>query len=153
VDGQVPSRADFCFAVTEELGEMLRARGIQASELTCLAPARPPEERREQPPRRPSTGRVCYAGNLDRYQNLTLLLRSFARVREQEPGASLVLVTHAPPGASFPSAPHLLQGVEVVRARSYAEVRERLAAADVAVCPRVERSGFPMKLLNYMAAG
>ncbi len=32
-------------------------------------------------------------------------------------------------------------------------MRARLAAAQVAVCPRTEGSGFPMKLLNYMAAG
>src|SRR5439155_707672 len=44
-------------------------------------------------------------------------------------------------------------GVEIVRAASYDEVRARLDAADVAVSPRTERSGFPMKLLNYMAAG
>jgi len=153
LDGQVPCRADFCIAVTEELGEMLRRRGVRASEIASLAPTGPPEERREHPPRRPSTGLVCYAGNLDRYQNLDLLLRSFVRVRQQVPGTSLVLVTHAAPGTSLPAPPDLLQGVEVVHARSYAEVQERLASADVAVCPRVERSGFPMKLLNYMEAG
>ena len=43
--------------------------------------------------------------------------------------------------------------VDIVQAASYEEVRDRLGAATVAVCPRAERSGFPMKLLNYMAAG
>jgi len=153
LDAQVPCRADYCIAVTEELGEVLRRRGVSASELACLRPAGPPEERQEQPPRPPSSALVCYAGNLDRYQNLGALLRSFARVRQRVPGATLVLVTHAPSQVSLPLPPQLLQGVEVVRARSYGEMRERLAGADVAVCPRVERSGFPMKLLNYMAAG
>ena len=79
-----------------------------------------------------------------------LLLRSFARVRAQVPAARLVLVTHAAPGA----LEHAVgPGVEIVRAASYDEVRARLDAADVAVSPRAERSGFPMKLLNYMAAG
>jgi len=32
-------------------------------------------------------------------------------------------------------------------------VRDLLQIADVALCPRREWSGFPMKLLNYMAAG
>ena len=153
LDGQVPCRADYCIAVTEELGEVLRWRGVRVSDLACLAPAGPPEERRERPPQCSSTGLVCYAGNLDRYQNLEALLRSFVRVRQQVPGATLVLVTHAPARVTLPAPPHVLQGVEVVRARSYGEMRERLASADVAVCPRVERSGFPMKLLNYMAAG
>src|SRR5207247_1154085 len=62
----------------------------------------------------------------------------------------LVLVTHAAPGALRRAVG---PGVEIVRAASYDEVRARLDAADVAVSPRAERSGFPMKLLNYMAAG
>jgi len=93
---------------------------------------------------------VCYAGNLDGYQNLGFLLRSFARVRARVPAARLVLVTHAAPGALRRAVG---PGVEIVRAASYDEVRARLDAADVAVSPRAERSGFPMKLLNYMAAG
>ncbi|HSV07935.1 MAG TPA: glycosyltransferase family 4 protein [Candidatus Binatus sp.] len=154
LDGQVPCRADYCIAVTEELGELLRWRGVRASDLACLVPTGPPEERHQEPPAgRPSTGLVCYAGNLDRYQNLEALLRSFVRVRQEVPDATLVLVTHVPSDVSLMAPPRLLQGVEVVRARSYGEMRERLASADVAVCPRVERSGFPMKLLNYMAAG
>src|SRR5207244_13162928 len=57
---------------------------------------------------------------------------------------------HAAPGALRRAVG---PGVEIVRAASYDEVRARLDAADVAVSPRAERSGFPMKLLNYMAAG
>src|SRR6266704_6726275 len=97
-----------------------------------------------------SDGLVCYAGNLDGYQNLGFLLRSFARVRARVPAARLVLVTHAAPGALRRAVG---PGVEIVRAKSYDEVRARLDAADVVVSPRAERSGFPMKLLNYMAAG
>src|SRR5262249_44042663 len=44
-------------------------------------------------------------------------------------------------------------GVEIVLAESYAEVRRRLRDAAVTVCPRTERSGFPMKLLTYQALG
>src|SRR5207253_45245 len=73
-----------------------------------------------------------------------------ARVRARVPAARLVLVTHAAPGALRRAVG---PGVEIVRAASYDEVRARLDAADVAVSPRAERSGFPMKLLNYMAAG
>ena len=98
---------------------------------------------------------VCYAGNLDGYQNLDVLLQSFARVRAAEPAARLVLLTHADAAghAAALAARGLGAGVEIVAARSYDEVRARLAEAAVAVSPRRERSGFPMKLLNYMAAG
>jgi len=150
LDAHVPRRADFCIAVTEELGEILRRRGVAASDLTCIAPAAAPRDAAAHRPRVGSDGLVCYAGNLDGYQNLGFLLRSFARVRARVPAARLVLVTHAAPGALRRAVG---PGVEIVRAASYDEVRARLDAADVAVSPRAERSGFPMKLLNYMAAG
>jgi len=149
LDAHVPRRADFCIAVTEELGEMLRRRGVTAGDLACIAPAAAPGAAAHRP-RTDSNGLVCYAGNLDGYQNLGFLLASFARVRARVAAARLVLVTHAAPGALERAVG---PGVEIVRAASYDEVRARLDAADVAVSPRTERAGFPMKLLNYMAAG
>ena len=150
LDAHVPRRADFCIAVTEELGEILRRRGVAASDLTCIAPAAAPRDAAAHRPRVGQDGLVCYAGNLDGYQNLGFLLASFARVRARVAAARLVLVTHAAPGALERT---LGPGVEIVRAASYDEVRARLDVADVAVSPRSERAGFPMKLLNYMAAG
>jgi glycosyltransferase involved in cell wall biosynthesis len=124
---------------------------VAAADLACIAPAGVPEEVARGIDGQPAAGAplVCYAGNLDGYQNLGFLLDVFARVRAQMPAAKLVLVTHERAAAALRAAP----GVEALRVRSYAEVRRRLAAAHVAVCPRTERSGFPMKLLNYMAAG
>jgi 1,2-diacylglycerol 3-alpha-glucosyltransferase len=157
LDTQVPRRADFCVAVTEELGAALRRAGVTAADLACIPPAGAPHELRS-----PATsgaadgaGLVCYAGNLDGYQNLEFLLRSFGRVRRRMSRARLVLVTHEGGRAEAARLGRLGlgAGVEVVCARSFEDVRERLATADVTVCPRSERSGFPMKLLNYMAAG
>jgi 1,2-diacylglycerol 3-alpha-glucosyltransferase len=155
LDRQVPRRADFCIAVSEDLGSILRRRGVAEHELACIPPAGSPVELHVPPVTAPPSGLVCYAGNLDGYQNLDFLLRCFARVRTRVPAARLVLVTH---GDARAEAARLERfgagdGVEVVRAASYEEVRLRLLAADVAVSPRAERSGFPMKLLNYMAAG
>jgi len=151
LDSQVPRRADFCIAVTEQLGHVLRRRGVREDGLAWIAPAGRPAEIGAPPGRTASSGLICYAGNLDAYQNLAFLLRSFERVRARLPGARLVVVTHADPGVRHDALGR--SGVEVVWAASYDEVQGRLAAADVAVSPRAERSGFPMKLLNYMAAG
>jgi glycosyltransferase involved in cell wall biosynthesis len=148
LDAEVPRRADFCIAVTEELGAVLRRRGVSDAALACITPAGSPADLGTLPGPRAPSACVCYAGNLDGYQNLGFLLRTFARVRARVSTARLVVVTHAA-GA----LPPVGDGVEIVQAATYADVRERLAAADVAVSPRVERSGFPMKLLNYMAAG
>src|SRR5437899_183038 len=87
LDTHVPRRADFCIAVTEELGEILRRRGVAASELACIAPAAAPRAAAAHRPRSGSHGLVCYAGNLDGYQNLGFLLESFARVRARVPAA------------------------------------------------------------------
>ena len=151
LDGQVPRRADFCIAVTAELGQLLRRRGVADAGLACIEPARHPADVGTAPPPGAPSGLVCYAGNLDGYQNLGFLLRSFARVRADVPAARLVVVTHA--DSSAVAAGLARQGVELIRAQSYDEVRDRLLAADVAVSPRAETSGFPMKLLNYMTAG
>jgi glycosyltransferase involved in cell wall biosynthesis len=155
LDRHVPRRADFCIAVSEELGSILRSRGVAEHELACIPPAGSPVELGAAPPPARSNGLVCYAGNLDGYQNLDFLLHSFARVRAEVPAARLIIVTHADARAA---ADRLVRrgagaGVEVVQAASYEEVRAHLLEADVAVSPRAERSGFPMKLLNYMAAG
>jgi glycosyltransferase involved in cell wall biosynthesis len=150
LDAHVPRRADFCIAVSEELGGMLRRRGVADEGLSCIAPVRDPFEVDAGLVPEGREGLVCYAGNLDGYQNIAFLLRTFARVRARVPHARLVLVTH---GEGDIGDLRGAAGVDVVQTTSYAEVRVRLAMASVAVCPRVERSGFPMKLLNYMAAG
>jgi len=66
----------------------------------------------------------------------------------------LVLLTTPMHGTRRPAAAQRdSRRGEIVHARSYDEVRERLARAHVAVLPAPRVSGFPMKLLNYMAAG
>lgn len=159
LDTQVPRRADFCIAVTPELGEHLRRGGVAQRALACIEPTSVPAEVRDTIPgagAAPGRGLVCYAGNLDGYQNLAFLLEAFRAIRAAEPHARLLLLTHhdARSEARRLRAGDLLgPGVEIEQARSYDEVRTLLAGADVAVLPRAERSGFPMKLLNYMAAG
>ena len=154
LDEHVPRRADFCITVTGELGARLRRVGVRDDAVACIEPVAAPRELR---PMEPASGDplVCYAGNLDGYQNLSFLLTAFGRIRAAEPAARLVLVTHADAQANAARlvAGSPAAGVEIVQAASYDEVRARLAEAAVAVCPRSEGSGFPMKLLNYMAEG
>jgi 1,2-diacylglycerol 3-alpha-glucosyltransferase len=161
LDREVPRRADHCIAICRELVGFLRARGVGAVDM--IAPGGSPEEF----PARSSSELegirnrfgfgtrpvLLYTGNLDGYQNLGLLLASIGRVREVVPDALLVLATHATPRAMPPALTTARAGVRVVTAEDFATVRDLLQVADVALCPRREWSGFPMKLLNYMAAG
>jgi glycosyltransferase involved in cell wall biosynthesis len=152
LDGSVPRRADCSIAVTAELEQRLRALG--AATVVRLEPVLAPDELLPAAGGVDATDEdvVVYAGNLDGYQNLAYLLRAFAQVRRAVPAARLRLLIHA--GAERAVQVCLQQpGVEVVETASFAEVRVELARAAVLVSPREERCGFPMKLLNYMAAG
>jgi glycosyltransferase involved in cell wall biosynthesis len=98
---------------------------------------------------------VVYSGNLDRYQDLDLLLEGFGLVAVSRPDARLVISTSADPGRVRDHA--RLKGIAAqtvfLPADEFVSVRDLLAAADVTVCPRQVCLGFPIKLLNYMAAG
>lgn len=160
-DREVPRRADHCIAICRELVGFLRARGVGAVDL--VAPGGSPEEFPARSSRELEAIRarfgfgarpvLLYTGNLDGYQNLELLVQSIGRVRAVVPDALLVLATHAAPRALPPALTRAPLGVQVLTTDDFATVRDLLQSADVALCPRREWSGFPMKLLNYMAAG
>src|SRR6185369_12362932 len=63
------------------------------------------------------------------------------------------LATHAAPRDRPEWLRRLPEGVRIIASDDFASVRDLLQIADLALCPRREWSGFPMKLLNYMAAG
>jgi glycosyltransferase involved in cell wall biosynthesis len=84
---------------------------------------------------------VLYAGNLDRYQELSLLDAAAARLAD----IPVVVATHDAHGARFES-------LRVVEVDSIDESQQLLHGAAVAVLPRSLHGGFPIKLLHYMAA-
>jgi glycosyltransferase involved in cell wall biosynthesis len=163
IDREVPRRADHCIAICRELVGFLRARGVDEEAIEMIAPGGSPEEFPARSLAEVAAIRarfgfgerplLLYTGNLDGYQNLELLLASIGIVRRTVGGALLVLATHATPRSLPPVLRRLPPGVRLVTAGDFATVRDLLQVADVALCPRREWSGFPMKLLNYMAAG
>jgi 1,2-diacylglycerol 3-alpha-glucosyltransferase len=163
LDANVPPRADYCIGVTSELVDVLRARGVGADEVRCVFPGAPELDVEAADGSRPVSmhelggGRgpiLLYAGNLDGYQNLDFLLRSFARVHTVRPDARLLVVTHGEGRRYRRQADALCHdAVRIITVRSFPEARMLIDAADAVVCPRTEATGFPIKLLNYMAAG
>lgn len=101
---------------------------------------------------------VLYAGLLDSFQRLDLLLDAMPMVVRYVPDAKLLVVTNVsnPPFvSSFLSevAERGLTGnVLVTDPQPLHAIPEILSAADVTVVPRPCVPGFPIKLLNYMAA-
>lgn len=153
LDRAVPRRADRVVALCDGMARDLRHHGVTAAQLEVVPPGIFTESAGHAPGDDPYPGAkvVVYAGNLDPYQDIATLVEAMAEVRRREPRALLVIATHAPEAESrsFADGP----GVRVVAAESFQEVQRLLRRADVLACPRASRSGFPIKLLNYMAAG
>ncbi len=161
LDRHVPRRADFSIALTPELGDFLRAQGVPGTRLAVLPPGAGPCAIADTQASESAAfeGRfvVMYAGNLDAYQDLGVLCRGVAALQENVPEALLVVLTHEPNWVErIPQSLAALVSAgraRVVVAPAFAVVRRWLTRADVLVSPRSSWSGFPIKLLNYMAAG
>lgn len=157
LDGQFPRRAHACIAVTPQIADDVRRRGMSRGRTSTIPPAVDGDPFRSANPSRPSSRppTALYAGNLDRYQNLDFVVRGFAKVLARRPDSRLRIVTHAPP-AVVARAAHRWgcgQGIDLIRADSFAALSVHLRQCDVALCPRISPYGFPIKLLNYLAAG
>ena len=82
------------------------------------------------------------------------MLEAFALLHARRNDVRLMIVTDSPFAPLEPLARRLgvLDAVDVRRA-TFAELPALLAAASVAVNPRIRSAGIAQKLLNYMAAG
>ena len=143
LDRTFPRRADRVIVPHQRLAGHLVVRGCAHDKITVIPP---PLDARDfevctvgdaLPP-------VLYTGNLDAYQNLGLLFASMERVRKRFPEARLRIATAEE--ASFPDA-------EVVSVKGFDSLHRVLAEDSVLALPRVSWSGYPIKLLNAMAAG
>ncbi len=143
LDRTFPRRADAAIAPHARLAEYLAACGCERPRLHVIPPSvdagafEPGRISDAMPP-------VLYTGNLDAYQNLGFLTRAMDRARSQMPEARLRVAT-AQAGT--------VSGAEMVPAPDFDALREILKEDSVVACPRVSWSGYPIKLLNAMAAG
>jgi glycosyltransferase involved in cell wall biosynthesis len=98
---------------------------------------------------------ILYTGNLDHYQNLELLIKSFRLVVKNSPLARLVFLTHCETGyhESLCAEEGIAENVVFIKDSGFNLLQSLLEESDIAVLPRTSWSGFPIKLLNYMAAG
>jgi glycosyltransferase involved in cell wall biosynthesis len=97
---------------------------------------------------------VIFTGNLAAYQGVDLLLKAFATLHARRADTRLMIVSDS----SFTPFEALAQqlgirGAVDLRQVSFPQQPALLAAAAIAVNPRVQCDGIPQKLLNYMAAG
>lgn len=158
LDRSLPRRADHVIAVTDALAKELTSYGVPAGDVTVASQGIEEEffvplESEASVPLDPASPTLVYAGNLASYQGIQLLLEAFARVRAAREDVRLRLLT----GSSFQPyeerARHLgVRDAVEIEGVSLDELPAAIQRADVAVNPRVACHGFPIKLLNYMAA-
>ncbi len=101
---------------------------------------------------------VMYTGINSRFQRIDYLLRSFDLVLKAEPGTVLMVVSPLENDPDLARNRALAVSLGVgdsiiwVEGQTLAELPDYLSAALVAVIPRPDVPGHPIKLLNYMAA-
>lgn len=171
IDGSMPRRADHVIAINDELERFFLDHGVGEGRISCLPPGIALEEWSERPLADGSPESAAlealdrwlgeqesvalYAGNLDDYQNLPLMFRAFVRVRAQLPQARLVVVSRSDPRPyrELTAELGLADVVLFVDHTSFQLARQVFRRCRVALLPRISWCGFPIKLLNYMAAG
>jgi glycosyltransferase involved in cell wall biosynthesis len=155
VDANLPKRADYCIVLNNTAVDYFRQRAVERLRVIPPGIDFEPGEAATIRQRWGEGPIVLYSGNLDRYQDLDLLLQAFRQALDTHPEAKLVFSTNSEPEKWQARAETLgISGqVHFAHTQDFGTARDWLAAADVAVCPRTVCLGFPIKLLNYMAAG
>jgi glycosyltransferase involved in cell wall biosynthesis len=155
LDRHLPRRADRIIAVSETIRHALTTLGASAPGRVHVIPSGVEWERFPAewgiPAQAPT---VIFTGNLAPYQGVDLMLQAFALLQARRADARLMIVTASPftPYEALARRLGVRAAVDLRRA-TFPEEPAILAAATVAVNPRVQCDGIPQKLLNYMAAG
>ncbi|NLO33821.1 MAG: glycosyltransferase family 4 protein [Candidatus Hydrogenedentes bacterium] len=144
LDRFFPVRADKVIAPHNRLAGHLVVRGCLQEQITIIAP--PVDERilKIVPAQSEAKPPVMYTGNLDAYQNLDLLLNAMHLVRRKKPETKLLIGT---------AEKEELPGTEMTFIPDFDALQYFLAQDAVFAAPRVSWSGYPIKMLNAMAAG
>jgi glycosyltransferase involved in cell wall biosynthesis len=150
--------SDHTIAVSPETIRRLEKRGVKDSRLTLLPPGIVPEE---WVPRSPIEGeetrgpKIVYTGNLAGFQNIPHLVEVIRKVRPVHPDVVLEVIT--PSDTSKLSELSRSAGIErnlsIIVENDFHTIGNLLQRADIACSTRTMKSGFPIKILNYMAAG
>lgn len=164
LDAVVPRLANRCVPHSQALAEFFEDRGVGGRTEQVVnfgIDLRPPPRWHREPVRRKYGLQgpvVLYAGVLNRFQRLDLLYGAMARVAQVHPNAKLLLAVTLDNARQIAlarqqaAAAGIAQHLVVTEPLDLEGVRRCLTACDVAAIPRPAAPGFPIKLLNYMAA-
>jgi glycosyltransferase involved in cell wall biosynthesis len=155
LDRQLPRRADACIAVTPQIVEFIEQMGTAVDTWTIFPAIDLTQFDRPAAANQGARPQLLYAGNLDEYQNLSFVLRCFQSVLSQRSDCHLSIVTHSSPRHLTRAAAGLGldEGLSIIHLDSFETMKAHLFRCHLTLCPRVSPYGFPIKLLNYLAAG
>ena len=162
MDRFIPRGADFVIAINRRVADFLIQMGTPASKVKFVPPGIDYGPAVESPDfsLRQKLGLgygplIIYAGNLDGYQRMDLILDALPDVLQVHPQVNFVILTSSDPDSFLQAASQrgVRDRIVLLRNPAFPLIKEVLALGSVAVNPRVSWSGYPIKLLNYMAAG
>jgi glycosyltransferase involved in cell wall biosynthesis len=158
LDRWIPKLAHHTVTVTETIRDKLIAECGMSPERVTVVPNGVEVDHFDpaaQPPRAPRDHRaVIFTGNLAEYQGIDHLLRAFARAAKQVPDVRLRIASDSAfaPYEALARQLGIRDRIDLIVSPTFAQLPRLLSDADIAVNPRVECDGVPVKLLNYMAA-
>lgn len=158
LDRWIPKLADHTVTVTQTIRDKLVADcGMKPERVTVVANGVEVDhfDPAAQPPRAPRDHRaLIFTGNLAEYQGIDHLLRAFAIAAKQVPDVRLRIASDSAftPYEALARELGIRERIDFIDSPTFAQLPGLLADADIAVNPRVDCDGVPVKLLNYMAA-
>jgi glycosyltransferase involved in cell wall biosynthesis len=165
LDWIVPRLPDFVIVISQELQNYFGARGFGNDRLALIPPGIYPAMFANPNPRRfrdyhslGSRKVVMYAGVTNTFQRIDYLLEAFKVVLAAEPSTVLMVVSPIAQEPDLVKSRELASSLAIadnviwVEGQKLDDLPDYLAVADIAVIPRPNIPGYPLKLLNYLAA-
>ncbi|MBN1295355.1 glycosyltransferase family 4 protein [bacterium] len=162
LDQWIPHHADAIITVSQEQTDYLHTRGVSLERMTLIPPSIFPETMSggdgETVRRCLGIGDspvVIYTGGLQPYQNCGVLIDVLRHCLHRIPEMVLLILARSAPEwlKNIALAAGVFDRIHFLTGRDLAFEKDCLAAADVGIIPRSHCIGFPVKLLNYLAAG
>lgn len=141
LDACIPRFADHVIAIHPDTEQRLRVLGCKnvcviTPGVESLIPCAHLEK----------SSKVVYTGNLDAYQNIEI----FLWLVRHNPEIDFQIITSSDPHIFHKN---IHSNLEVIHTSKFSVVQRLLSQASLSIIPRVECSGFPMKMLNSLVLG
>ena len=161
LDLTIPRAMDHIITLSDPQTEYLKQCGVDPERISLIEPAIDASAFQGGDGRRVrrSLGLereplLIYTGGLQPYQNCHALIELLVALLPLVPSAVMIVLARSSRAdlEQYALRRGVLDHIRFVHPGSLSEERDYLAAADIAVLPRLHCIGFPVKLLNYLAA-